>query len=85
MLFPRVWFNKAKTGRLIECLKRYRRSIPTATGEPGAPVHDEFSHGADDFRYLGVVADRLTNDTEDSYMPRVAGFHALDSAMGPLG
>jgi phage terminase large subunit len=28
--------------RLIECLKRYRRTVPNQTGEPGAPLHDEF-------------------------------------------
>lgn len=63
MLFPRVYFDKAKTDRLIQCLRRYRRSIPTTTGEPGSPVHDEWSHGADAYRYLGMVADRMTNDT----------------------
>lgn len=85
MVFPRLWFSKPKTERLIECLKRYRRDIPTSTGEPGAPVHDEYSHGADALRYLAVVAEKLTSETEDHQMPRVAGFRATDSAMGPLG
>lgn len=61
-VFPRVYFNKERTGRLIECLKRYRRHVSSTTGEPGNPVHDEFSHGADAFRYLGMCADDLTND-----------------------
>ena len=52
MLFPRCYFDKAKTERLIECLKRYRRAIHTQTGEPMGPLHDEFSHGADMFRYI---------------------------------
>jgi phage terminase large subunit len=63
MAFPRVWFDKAKTDRLIQCLRRYRRGVPVTTGEPGNPVHDEWSHGADAFRYLAIVADRLSNDT----------------------
>lgn len=62
MAFPRIWFDREKTARLVECLRRYRRGIPTTTGEPGSPVHDEFSHGADAFRYLAVSADRLSND-----------------------
>ena len=70
MLFPRVYFDKTKTERLVECLKRYRRSLPTTTGEPGSPVHDEHSHGADAFRYLAVVADAMTNET-DAPPPRV--------------
>jgi phage terminase large subunit len=61
-VFSRCYFAKAKTGRLIECLKRYRRAVSRQTNEPGAPLHDEFSHGADAFRYLALVADQLTND-----------------------
>jgi phage terminase large subunit len=64
-LFHRVYFNKARTVRLIECLKRYRRHVSQATGEPGKPVHDEFSHGADAFRYMALCADDMTNDSGD--------------------
>lgn len=60
-VFARCYFAKAKTVRLIECLKRYRRAVSKTTNEPGAPLHDEFSHGADAFRYLALVADQLTN------------------------
>lgn len=61
-VFPRVYFNKERTGRLVECLKRYRRHINQQTNEPGAPLHDEFSHGADAFRYLALVSDQLSNE-----------------------
>ena len=60
-VFERIWFDKDKTVRLVECLKRYRRNIGQKTGEAGAPLHDEFSHGADAFRYLALCADQLTN------------------------
>lgn len=60
--FGQVYFDKVKSDRLVQCLKRYRRNIPTTTGEPAAPVHDEYSHGADAFRYLALVAPQLTND-----------------------
>lgn len=63
LVFPRIYFDKTKAKRLIECLKRYRRHINQTTNEPGAPLHDEFSHGADAFRYLCVVADQMTNST----------------------
>lgn len=62
-VFERIWFDKAKTERLVECLKRYRRNIGVKSGEAGAPLHDEFSHGADSFRYLALCADQLSNDT----------------------
>lgn len=62
LVFPRVWFNDTPAvRRLIECLKRYRRKVSATTGEAGAPLHDEFSHGADAFRYLALVADQLSN------------------------
>jgi phage terminase large subunit len=59
MAFPRCYFDSKKTQRLLECLKRYRRDIHTKTGEPTAPLHDEFSHGADAFRYLGQAVERM--------------------------
>lgn len=61
-VFPRVYFNKARTERLVECLKRYRWNISAKTGEAVHPLHDEYSHGADAFRYLALVADELSND-----------------------
>lgn len=62
-VFERVWFDAEKTKRLVECLKRYRRNIGQKTGEAGSPLHDEFSHGADSFRYMALCADQLKNDT----------------------
>jgi len=60
-VFERIWFDKEKSARLVECLKRYRRNIGQKTGEAGSPLHDEFSHGADAFRYLALCADQLKN------------------------
>lgn len=62
MALPQTYIDRNRAGRLMECLRRYRRGIPVNTGEPGAPVHDEFSHGADAFRYLATVAERLSNE-----------------------
>ncbi|MHC4988703.1 MAG: hypothetical protein ACYTFX_09445, partial [Planctomycetota bacterium] len=61
--------DEIKTKRLLECLKRYRRRIPTTTGEPSSPIHDEFSHGADAFRYMGLIAQQLSND--DDFMRKI--------------
>lgn len=63
MAFNRMYFDKTKTARLIECLKRYRRQINKSTNEAGSPLHDEYSHGADAFRYLALVVDGMTNDS----------------------
>lgn len=81
MALGKTYFDRLKAARLLECLKRYRRSVPVSTGEPASPVHDEWSHGADAYRYLGVVADQLTNEADrmlvlprvPEYQPNVAG------------
>ena len=62
MQFHRIYFDKS-VNRLVECLKNYRRSINGNTQEPGAPLHDEYSHGADAFRYLCVSIDGMKNET----------------------
>lgn len=66
LVFPRIYFNAESQGvkRLIECLKRYRRNISQKTNEPGNPLHDQYSHGADAFRYLALVADQLNNNVK---------------------
>lgn len=75
MMFPRVYFDETKTVRLLECLKRYKRHINKATNEPGSPLHDEYSHGADMFRYTGMVVEKMTNtDTTHKITPRVPSF-----------
>lgn len=80
MTLPRCYFDKVKTTRLIECLKRYRRHM-SKNGEPGAPVHDEFSHGADVTRYLGVVADLIRNE-DDFQQHGFSSYGVLDPVAG---
>lgn len=65
MVFPRVYFDKSKCARLIECLKRYRRAISRATNEPSAPLHDEYSHGADAFRYMCLHVEHFKNESNN--------------------
>lgn len=62
MTFPRIYFDRQKAERLIQCAKRYRRSINQVTQEPGAPLHDEWSHGADNLRYICVNAEDMQNE-----------------------
>jgi phage terminase large subunit len=61
MALGRTYFDKKATG-LVDRLKRYRRVVNASTNEPGSPLHDESSHGADCYRYLSIIADRLTNE-----------------------
>lgn len=72
MLFPKCYFDKDNTARLLECLKRYRRDVHTKTGEPMKPLHDEFSHGADMFRYLAQAVPNMQSVWEYSYQEQDA-------------
>jgi phage terminase large subunit len=70
-------------GSLGECLKRYRRHVNSKTDEAGTPVHDRWSHGADGYRYLSLVADKMDNDTDRVVIPagRIA-VHEIDGELG---
>lgn len=92
MMFPRTYIDNTSrnrlTGysgaaRLIECLRRYRRSIPQSTNEPASPVHDQYSHGADAWRGLACIVDQITN--EEPRSPRVPAWQPFDAGMGPMG
>jgi phage terminase large subunit len=82
MMFPRVYADEVKADRLMTCLKRYRRGVPESTGEPGSPVHDEYSHGADAFAGLAMIVDQLTNDTDEFRLPPVKPYRPADPGLG---
>jgi len=67
IMFPRCYFDSTHTQRLIDCLKRYRRRINQNTQEPEGPLHDEHSHGADAFRGLAMIVDKLKNDDNPAW------------------
>lgn len=74
-------FDKTKAAPIVDALKRYRRAINSATQEPGAPLHDDASHGADDYRYIALCAEQMTNEDEDT-APVIAAHEPLDAVMG---
>ena len=60
-ILPRCWFDIERTEPGIECLRQYRTKVDDATGAvAGGPLHDQYSHGADAFRYLAMgIGDRF--------------------------
>jgi phage terminase large subunit len=62
LMFHRVYFDRDQSTGLVNALKRYRRQVNQTTNEPGQPLHDAASHGADAFRYLAVIAEKLRNE-----------------------
>lgn len=71
-IFPRCYFDRENTLRLVDCLKRYRRRINQATLAPEGPLHDEHSHGADAFRGLAMIVDKLKNDENANWNKPIA-------------
>lgn len=61
-VFERVYFDDRKAARLIDCLQNYKYGINAQTGAFTVPVHDDWSHGADAFRYLAMCEGQLSND-----------------------
>jgi phage terminase large subunit len=82
LIFPRIYVDRTNCSQLIESWKRYRRHINKQTLTAGAPVHDQFSHGADCTRYIATNVDRMVNDTERKPMPMAASYGPLDEAVG---
>ena len=81
MLFPRCYFDERKTARLLECLKRYKRQIHSTTNEAMGPLHDEYSHGADCFRYVAMSAEMMWTATK-APTPVSGAWAALDPEIG---
>ncbi|WP_175658206.1 PBSX family phage terminase large subunit [Burkholderia vietnamiensis] len=64
-MFGNVYFDKDHCTKLLECLKRYHYK-ERADGSFGDPVHDQYSHGADAFRYVAVNQESLTSTNQSN-------------------
>lgn len=57
-LLSQCYFDQSACERGIDCLENYRKKYDPRTGQfLESPVHDEFSHGADAWRYLCTTWD----------------------------
>lgn len=74
LVFPRIYVDKNNCSQLVECWRRYRRHINRQTLTAGAPVHDQYSHGADNTRYVAVNIESMTNDTQRKPTPVAASY-----------
>ena len=55
-VFPRIWIDSKNCSRLIKCLENYRKEYDINYQiYKNKPVHDQFSHGADAFRYMAIA------------------------------
>jgi len=63
-VFPNCFFDEEKCADGIHSLRRYRYEVDPDTGMfSRKPVHDDYSHGADAFRYLAVSLSKPKDKT----------------------
>lgn len=54
--FRNCWFDKENCYDGLQCLRHYRYEVDPETKQfSRMPLHDQFSHGADAFRYIGLM------------------------------
>lgn len=55
-IFPSIWFDREKCAEGLDCLRHYRYEVDPETGQFSRnPLHDQYSHGADAFRYIALM------------------------------
>ena len=55
-IFSNCYFDKNNTEAGLQCLRHYRYDVdPDTKAFSQKPLHDNYSHGADAFRYIGLM------------------------------
>jgi len=55
-IFPNIWFDRENCADGLNCLRHYRYEVDPETGLFSKnPLHDQYSHGADAFRYIALM------------------------------
>ena len=55
-IFPSCYFDREHAADGINCLRHYRYEVDPETKQfSRSPLHDHYSHGADAFRYIGLM------------------------------
>lgn len=54
-IFPNCWFDRENAADGISCLRHYRYDVDEDGRFSKMPLHDSYSHGADAFRYIGLM------------------------------
>ena len=66
-MFRNMWFDRENCHEGLQCLRHYRYSVDEETGQfSRQPLHDQYSHGADAFRYIGL----MLNEPKERRKPR---------------
>jgi hypothetical protein len=78
-ILPRCWIDEKKCERLVKCLTNYRKEFDSIHNcYKMRPLHDEWSHGADSFRYMALAIKRfndITGGITDEEVERLMDTH----------
>lgn len=74
-IFPNCYFDRDNAIEGINCLRHYRYEVDPATGQfSRTPLHDHYSHGADAFRYIGLMVKDTVKRKPQAQTAIVAGW-----------
>ena len=54
-IFPRCYFDRENCDEGLQCLRHYKYDVAEDGSWSQKPLHDQYSHGADAFRMLGLM------------------------------
>jgi len=67
-LFTNMWFDRENCHEGLQCLRHYRYDVDPNTKQfSKTPLHDNYSHGADAFRYIGL----MVNEPKQARKPKL--------------
>jgi phage terminase large subunit len=71
-IFPRCYFDRQNTEEGLNCLRHYRYDVDEHGQFSQKPIHDQYSHGADAWRMLGLMVNepKKKQVRKPSYMPQ---------------
>jgi phage terminase large subunit len=78
-IFRNCWFDRENCYDGLQCLRHYRYEVDPETGQFSRnPLHDQYSHGADAFRYIGL----MINEPKPRRKVQTQNYGSLNAWMG---
>ena len=74
-MFNKCYFDRENCHQGLQCLRHYRYDVDPDTGNfSQKPLHDNYSHGADAFRYIGLMLNEPKKRTVKKINYQVSGW-----------
>jgi phage terminase large subunit len=73
-MFNKCYFDRENCHQGLQCLRHYRYDVDPDTKQfSKTPLHDIYSHGADAFKYLGLVVNEPRKSVTKRAVQQPAG------------